>query len=178
MEKRLSSQRCLKCGSANVKANGWKGEAQQFRCMTCGKSWTFAHNWLVRRDGRAVRPPTKRVVGALALCSLGIPKRQVEKLVGIKAETIHRHLLRTYTEGWGDELTISIAEHFGSGIINNLEVADLLMHLELKTSRSEAAMFSNKFKIFSESKQLHLLARASQIVGSTVKYDGKNFSRS
>lgn len=173
-----SPNECRHCSSSNVKSNGWKGQVHQFHCNDCGKSWTFSAKWFVGRSGRGFRPPSRRIIGALALCSLGIPRRQVEVLTKVKSETAYRHLKRIEAEACGDELAHLLEDQFGCETVPRSAVTDLLLNVRLDQSRQESALFRGRFRIYSEEKQQLLLAKVARITGFPVSYDGENFKPS
>lgn len=89
------------CGSARVIKNGGYqhpnlGRVQRYRCRVCGARWKVFARW------SALQPcPDKRwntcvesFVQAAALLVLRIPLAQIERLVGLKSETIRDHLTR------------------------------------------------------------------------------------
>ena len=168
-----SLNRCPRCSSLETKANGTiKGRVQQYRCKDCGKSWTVAVDALVGTSGRGLRPPNQKTLKAVALNCLGIPKRQIERLTGVKSETIRRQLNRIQVEGCSDEFADLVEHHFGRDTVTQVEVGDLLMHLRHERSRQESALFRGTMKCCPEAKQ-RIVAKASRILGVPVSFDGE-----
>lgn len=91
---------CPKCGERTWVKNGRhetksKGVATRWVCKStgCGYHTTeYERPVNVFPDGYEFRTSRAEVVKAIALLALGLPFRRVERLVGMKGETIRKHI--------------------------------------------------------------------------------------
>jgi transposase-like protein len=98
---------CPSCGSKKTKRNGkrLKGRFQQYLCGECGRQWAEPGDPLVsllRSTGIDARRPG--ILRAVGLFIRGRTMSRIEKITGIKGETLKRYLETLRKQDLGDYL--------------------------------------------------------------------------
>jgi hypothetical protein len=90
--------RCPKCRRQSGRPNGRRqtvaqGVVQQVRCWRCKRQWIWETGDVGGLfSGQRVHLPRERLLKAFALMVLRVPMNTVEKLLGIKGESVKRSL--------------------------------------------------------------------------------------
>ena len=99
LRKKRRRKRCIRCGSLDTKKNGpiWcrqKGKAWQYFCNSCQRQWVHHCDAFYRIPGcENIRTSKDKVIKTIALIAVSLPLNQIERLVGIRYETIWKILM-------------------------------------------------------------------------------------
>jgi transposase-like protein len=109
---------CPHCGTQAGRPNGRRpsvarGLMQQFRCANCGRQWSVPTDWrepLLWHRRNHVSEPV--LLKGMALVVRGLPMSAVEKLLGIKAETLRKKLTQLLEDDLWEMLDRVLEERF------------------------------------------------------------------
>lgn len=166
---------CPHCGGRSGRPNGFrntvaKGKVQQVRCASCGHQWSFSkgdRDWLF--SGRRIHVSIEDVLRAIALMTLGAPMSRVEKLVGLKGETIKTWFEWIVRENRWEAVGAELAERYQ---VPEYDLSEFHTSIILAKEFGDRSAFHSWSKQFRKSdprdrvKSMRLMAR---IVGCPMK---------
>jgi hypothetical protein len=166
---------CIQCRSVSGRPNGirktkYSGDLQQIRCSTCARQWTVR---ITRKDrifnGRRVRIDEEKLLQAFALFALQIPMSKIEKLVGIKAETITAKLESLFgvRGGHGYDIRGLLVERFG---LPESDVSDFVTLIQCGREFSPSAYrcYAKEYRRLAPSERAKTIRMVAKVMGSPV----------
>jgi hypothetical protein len=140
--------------------------AQQYRCMKCHRQWTeAAHARFVLSDftGRVL---VVKVLKGLGLFAIGLPMDRVEQLLGLKGETLRKHLLWLSRE--------EVWDHVKELIVCKLRISESeleeirLLPIELDYVPQPFRCRAHEFRRLRALERRNILRRAVRIAESKI----------